>query len=353
MASDKLAYFFEAHDLVHVFADWPEEIGLVLCLDASGMCELLLHHVSERGRMPAKAAAVLGCDRSELEVVPEIEGYPTRRVLFTDEQKLMSLILDEDDLEELAQDYLINYRFEASRKAAKAVLEPTPKPAPKPEPRTSALTEVFRWKPRLHLSDAAPKARRKPTLPEGFAALDASAECDFAEGVLELTRTALRLSLAPEMVNIQTPVRRARQIGFRDDFSCFVLPRLTAAGWVAGAPLVIDMPEDRFPPALRARFAQGPRHAQVTLTSQGVFITPGALLPPPAPEAEHPVRRRRLFSPVRSALIGMVCLGLAAGAMLRDGVPVSLSLLDWSKTPVDALGTLTTPKPAETRIAAR
>ena len=339
MASGKLAYFFEARDLAHLFADWPDEIGLVLCLDAAGLCELLLFHVSERDRMPAKAAAVLGCARAELEVVPEVAGYPTRRVLFTHEQRLMALILDEDDLAELAQDYLINHRFEASRKPEA--------PAPKPAPKAATLTDVFRWKPRLHLSETAPKPPRKPDLPEGFAALDAQAECDFADGVLELGRTGLRLSLAPELLSIQTPARRTRKIGFRDDFSCFVLPRPVAAGWSPGESLVIDMPEEGFPKALRARYAQGPRQAQVTITGQGVFVTPGALLPPPPPEAEAPARRRRLFSPVRSALIGMVCLGLAAGAMLREDAPFSLPFLPMKSGAIDA------PQPSETRFAAR
>lgn len=199
MASGKLAYFFEAHDLGHVFADWPEEIGLVLCLDAAGICELLLFHGDERAEMPGKAAAVLGCDASELEVVPEVAGYATRRVLFTDEQKLMALILDEEDLAELAQDYLINYRFESSRKAAAPAPAPAPasaavpdaeaEEAPRPrfraKPKAAAFTEVFRWKPRLHLSDTEPPRPRDPKLPEGFITLDDAAECNFAEGVLE------------------------------------------------------------------------------------------------------------------------------------------------------------------------
>ncbi|WP_323765211.1 hypothetical protein [Marinovum sp.] len=350
MASGKLAYFFEAHDLVHVFADWPEEIGLVLCLEEAGNCELLLYHLSERGRMPAKAAAVLDCARSELEVVPEVEGYPTRRVLFTDEQKLMALILDEDDLAELAQDYLINHRYEASRKQedARKRQAPTPEPEPKPQPRASAFSDVFRWKPRLHLSESLPSSMLKPTLPEGFVALDETAECDFAEGILEVNPNGVRLSIAPEEVSIHTPVRRARQIGFRDDFSCFVLPRYVAAGWEPGKSLVIDMPEEHFPRALRARYAQGPRQTQVTITAQGVFISPGALVPTPEPEAAAPVRRRRLFSPVRSALIAMVCLGLVAGAMLREDGPLSLPFLElqW--------GRLMAPEePGETRLALR
>ena len=32
-SAEKLAYFFDASDLRSVFADWPSEIGLVLCMD--------------------------------------------------------------------------------------------------------------------------------------------------------------------------------------------------------------------------------------------------------------------------------------------------------------------------------
>ena len=347
MSTGKLAYFFEASDLAHVFADWPAEIGLVLCLDAAGLCESLLFHKSERGRMPAKATAVLNCARGDLEIVPEVEGYATRRMMFTDEQKLLSLISDEDDLAELAQDYLINHRFEKSRKSAA--------PQPAPVPKIAALTEAFRWKPRLHLSEAPPRQAPKPDLPEGFAPRDAASECDFAEGVLEVGRHGLRLNFAPDLQTIRTPVRRAAQIGFRDDFSCFVLPRHVVTGWGPGEALVIDMPEAGFPKALRQRYAQGPRHAQVTVTGQGVFVTPGALLPPPTPEAKP--RRRGLFAPVLSALIGLIFVGFAAGALLRDvDLPqfsVRPAVLSTDPQPVTTGARPVDVRPSDTRFAAR
>lgn len=131
MKAEKLAYFFEACELRTVFAEWPEEIGLALCLDEAGTCEMLLHHHDEGAAVLRKAAAVLDAPKGGFAVVPPVEGYPTRRVLFSDEQKLLKLVAGEDDLAEMAEDYLINYRFEKERKAR-------PAPAPAPEPVAAA-----------------------------------------------------------------------------------------------------------------------------------------------------------------------------------------------------------------------
>ena len=317
MHTDKLAYFFDAHDLGHVFVDWPEEIGLVLCLDGAGLCEILLHHDTERSGVLKKAAAVLDCPDRQFAVVPSTEGYPTRRVLFTDEQKLLALIEDEDDLAELAQDYLINHRFEAERKAA-------PKPSPLPLPKVPSLSETFRWTPRLHLSEVRSKARRpEPAadLPEGFAAMVSDDDCALTEAVLSVEHGSVRLVFGGAPVGINTPTRRAAKVGFRDDYSCFVVPREAVGKWRPGEPLVLDMPEGQFPAALRQRYAKGARVADVTVTGQGVFVTPGALVPPEQePEAAPaPVRRARLFRPLYALLLCMVCVGVAAGSVLRDG----------------------------------
>lgn len=117
MIAEKLAYFFDASDLGSVFEEWPAEIGLVLCLDDAGTCEMLLHHREEGRAVLRKAGALLERGPGEFAVVPAVEGYPTRRVMFSDELKLLALVEDEDDLAEMAADYLINYQFEKDRKA--------------------------------------------------------------------------------------------------------------------------------------------------------------------------------------------------------------------------------------------
>ncbi len=329
MNAEKLAYFFEAGELRTVFADWPEDAGLALCLDEEGGCEMLLHHVDEGRAVLRKVAAVLNSAKGDFAVVPPVEGYPTRRVLFSDEQKLLKIVAGEDDLAEMAEDYLINYRFEQERKARPA---PAPKPDPVADKVSAALRqpEPFRWRPRLHLAELAPKApmRRKPKraeMPEGYASAEvvSDSDCQFVDAQISLGHRGVRVTLSPEQVTIQTRAILIEQVGFRDDFSRFVLPRKAVQGWVPGVPLVIDIPEGRFPSGLRQRFAAAPREAEVTVTDHGVFVAPGAALKPPEPEAQPLAevvakpRSRRIFSPVRVALAVLTGAGLMTGTMMR------------------------------------
>ncbi|MBN9887143.1 hypothetical protein [Salipiger abyssi] len=332
MIAEKLAYFFEAADLMSVFTDWPEEIGLVLCLDDAGTCEMLLHHREEGKAVFRKAGAVLDCPPGEFAVVPAVEGYPTRRVMFSDEQKLLALVEDETDLAEMAADYLINYQFEKTRKA-KAAESAAPTPA-----SVQKALEPFRWRPRLHFSEIRDAGRRTPkepkpasSMPEGYAAAEAvkDRECRIAEGELSLDHRGVRLMLAPEQVTIKTRTQLVQEVGFRDDFSRFVLPRKAVDGWELGDPLVIDIPESFFPEGLRQRFAKGPRLAEVTVTAQGVFVAPGAAIPQPEVTETEPVpakKRRRFFTPARAALVALAGLGVATGTMINAvEMPAGLS----------------------------
>ncbi|MCA0942281.1 hypothetical protein LCM28_20570 [Salipiger pacificus] len=333
MNAEKLAYFFEAGELLTVFAEWPDEIGLALCLDDEGTCEMVLHHVDEGRAVLRKVAAVLDCGKGGFAVVPPVEGYPTRRVLFSDEQKLLKLVAGEDDLPEMAEDYLINYRFEQERKARPA---PTPAPAVDAVAKTVSAAlrapEPFRWRPRLHLAELAPKPaprrKSKREMPEGYLPAEAvsDSECQFVEAEVSLGHRGVRVTLSPELVTIQTRAVLVEEVGFRDDFSRFVLPRKAVQGWVAGAPLVIDIPERRFPAALRQRFAASPRVAEVTVTEHGVFVAPGSVTQPAAPAApaealpEAATKRRRVrraFSPLRVALAVLTGAGLMTGTMMR------------------------------------
>ena len=325
MIAEKLAYFFDASDLGSVFEDWPEEVGLVLCLDDAGTCEMLLHHREEGRTVLRKAGALLDRGPGEFAVVPAVEGYPTRRVLFSDEQKLLALVEDEDDLAEMAADYLINYHFEKDRKARERREKEAARAAVQKTPARSS--EPFFWRPRLHLSEVRAKRQprpKAPEIPQGYVPAEAisEVECFFAEGELRIGRRGVRLALAPELVDIKTCTRLVQEVGFRDDLSRFVLPRKAVEGWQPGEPLVIDIPEERFPAGLRARFSGAARVAEVTITAQGVFVAPGAVIPEPelVPEAElkAPVRKRRRFlTPVRVAVVLLTGVGLTAGTMIN------------------------------------
>lgn len=385
MTQDKLAYFFTEAELRGVFADWPEEIGLVLCLDDAGGCEMLLHHITDGAAVLDRAAAVLGRALGEFAVAPAMPDLPTRRVLFSDEQSLLTLVAAETDLPELAADHLINFRFEQERKAkakaAPGMAKPTAKidgeaggkaaappimppfraPALPQRPATSTATadpvEAFlRRAPRFRLSEVRANlpgdrtAARAGDLPVGYrpASEIRHEECRFAEGALTLGARGVRLTIGAERVSVQSRPLRVAEIGFRDDFSRFVLPRSAIGAWEAGDPLIIDMPVELFPAGLQQRFALAARRADVTVTRRGVFVAPGAPVAPVAKEAADPpvppsgptappLSRSRVprFIAAALALVALTGLGMFAGSLLTERGLRAPWLSSWTGVPAD------------------
>lgn len=318
--ADKLAYFFDATDLDGVFRDWPREIGLVLCMDDDGGCEMLLHHRDEGREVIRKIAAVLGRPVGQFAVVPEVEGHPTRRVLFSDEQKLLAIVAAEKDLPEMAADHLINYRYELARRAKKQAA-----PA-KPEPKVKREAEPQRWRPRFRLMDVGPRSKKAAQgMPGYHPAGPRDRECKFVEGELSLGRRGVRLVVAPELLTVRTAAFRVNDLAFRDDYSRFVVAREAIGDWEEGEALVLDMRMDLFPEGLLRRFEAGVRRAEVTVTDHGVFVAPGEVVEPavaepvaePAPAAPAPRRRRRFLTPVRMVLVALTGIGLMTGSVMR------------------------------------
>jgi len=315
-SAEKLAYFFDASDLRSVFADWPSEIGLVLCMDDEGGCEMLLHHADEGREVIRRIAAVLGRPVGQFAVVPEVEGLPTRRVMFSDEQKLLKLVAAEKDLPELAGDHLLNFRYEVERRARKTA----------ERVRDAGAGDAARWRPRFHLFDVRPKARRAPpAMAGGYVRANEvrDKECRFAEGVLSHGRRGVRLVIAPEQVTARTHAVRLTELAFRDDFSRFVIPREAVGPWPEGEALVLDMADDLFPAALLHRLTDRPRRAEVTVTGHGVFVAPLAVIEEDAltddAAAPVPVKRPRRWrmTPLRAAMVVMTAAGLMTGSVMR------------------------------------
>ncbi|MWD28451.1 hypothetical protein E0K89_013280 [Aquicoccus sp. SCR17] len=330
-SDDAFAYVLD-EDLVRaVLPDWPEAMGLVLCLSADGRCETVVFHRDEGARALRKAAAVLGRPARSFPVAPAAEGWPTRRVRFSEEQEMLRLVAAAADLRELAQDYAINYRF-----ARDEGLDPDDvaqgrvpgrigdRSAPEPDRKAEIAREVRR---RLHLSLAAEGKRRAPVplqvgvaqagaaqgvgMPAGFApvALPARRECHFASGRIGAHGGNVRITLAPELVTIRTRPAKVEEIGFSPDFSRFYLPRHALSQWKPGRVAILDVPMAQFPDSLRALFGARSFHLEATVTAEGVFLAPGAPLP-----EEGPAPRRRWLSPRRAAMIGVLGLGTLAGA---------------------------------------
>lgn len=331
-SDDAFAYVLDEDVVRAALPGWPADMNLILCLKADGRCEMVVCHREEEGRRALrKAAAVMARPERSFAVAPEVEGWPTRRVRFSEEQEMLKLVAEADHLEEMALDYAINWRFARDEgldpddvAAGRGRPRPAPEP-PAPAERESVVQEVRR---RLHLSlvktdkPAGRKPRARPAaveggepatpgMPVGFApcATPARSECQFASGHIGVNGDNVRVTLAPDLVTIRTKPVRVSEIGFSADFSRFFLPRDVLKGWKAGRTAILDIPQGQFPETLRRLFSAQGFHLEATVTAEGVFLAPGAPLP-----VDRPKPRRRWLTPRRAAMIAVLTLGGVAGA---------------------------------------
>ncbi|GGE50527.1 hypothetical protein GCM10011360_42010 [Primorskyibacter flagellatus] len=399
---DKLAYFLEADQLAGVFAEWPDEMNVVLCLDESGGCEVIAYHQAEGRGVLRKVASVMERPLGKFIVVPEIKGYPTRKVLFSEEQKMLSLVAGLYDLPETATDYAINYRF-----ALEQGLDPETMKRPESRKTAEVITPAFRHRevgeitaaattfataaplvatraangarpasvrPRLRLSMGGLKKPKpepvvvaapapEPKFPTGYVPADGLGrdECHFFDGQLFEQDDCIRIVISRDRMSVRTVPVRVNEVLFRDDFSRFMIPREVLSGWRPGDAAVLDVPVEQFPASLVRRFQQFARHGEVTVTAKGVFIAPGGKIEGWKPlEAKPKPLLRRVVTPLRAAMLALIGVGAITGALLSTAQENGQQLgADWSifggseataedpevtrrlGTPLDLLGTMT------------
>ena len=309
-------YLLEEEAVLAILPGWPTGIQVAICLVAGGACDLAVHHRDEVARVLGRIAELHGLSSDDLCVAPEVEGYSTRRMLFSEEQQLLSIVGESPHLVELASDYALNYRFAQDEgldadtvtganggPALKAEVSRAEAPSPK---GMSKRSKAFI----THLS-----------LPAGYAAAssDQRPACDFVEANLYREGGKIRLIIAPEKATGTEAVVKVTRIGCRDDYARFVLPRNVLGNWSEGQSAVLEMAEDLFPEAVVHRFMREPQLCNVTITVRGVFITP---LGPVASASIASVTsaplgatraKRRIVKSVHVAVAGLVAVMVVTG----------------------------------------
>ena len=319
MEHEAFAYCFDEEVIRSVLPAWPEDLGLLLCLTSDGGSHALIFHSDEHARVLRRAADLLSLAPRSFPVTPQVKGWPTRTVRFSEEQSLLKLVLAMKDLPEKARAYLTRYRSEQEKAEAA---------------ETEAAAETG---PRASLSmakaDVLERIRRKRAesaaihIPAGFQTGGPKLECRFGTGFIGKFETYVRLILGPDAVSIHTTPARVTEVGISSDFRRLFVPRKAIGDWAPGRPAVIDMPIEVFPPALREIFSGGMFHADITVTSDGIYIAPGAAVEipeEPGPvEVPHPAARPRprLWRlPIRAAAACLVAGTAVAGvAMVPSG----------------------------------
>jgi hypothetical protein len=311
--TEKLAYFLDDEAVRTIFPDWPVDIAVVLCLDEEGGCETVLHHRDEGRTVLRRVAKVLGRPAGGFCVTPEVDGYPTRRVLFSEEQKLLALLAAAEDMPDVAADY--DRAYCRARELGLDMHAPAPRQASpaagRPERRQ-----------RFTLRDVLRRQRpAEPALPPGYSRSSgrSGAECQFLAAEISVREQRVRLVIAPEKVTVRSKPVAVEEIGFRDDFARFVLPRAVLKGWQRGEASVLEIGLEHFPAELAALLAAFTREAEVTVTRQGVFVMPGG---PSGPVPAAPPPPKRVVTPARLAVAALAATGILTGTVVNALRPV-------------------------------
>ena len=259
--ADTFVYLLEEDIVQALVPDWPPEMQVAVCLTSDGGCDMAVHHASEVACVLDRIAKLYGGASNDLCVAPQIDGYQTRKVLFSEEQQLFSLVAESPNLAELAADYLRDFRGICENHAPEAVAGTRAQPELIEEvPLMDRAEELLAGLP---FGYDAPQPQRRP-------------ECIFLDAALQNEGAAIRLTLQPAAITgNETPVV-ANHIAFRDDFERFVLPLDVLDGWSPEQATMIDIPDDLMPEAMVSRFQNVQHYCSVTITERGIFLSPGA-----------------------------------------------------------------------------
>ncbi|KAF0674657.1 hypothetical protein [Profundibacterium mesophilum] len=296
-SSECLAYFLDAEDLGDVLVGWPREIDLALCLDDSGRCELVVFHRAESGTILLRVAQVLGRAFGTFCVTPEVEGHPTRRMLFSEEQDMMGIIRGAPRLAEIAEDYLINYRF-----AVEEGLD------------TDLMTTGARI-PAEGLVDepegAMPQAA-VPDTPTGEPAAASRPQAVTLRAAIELQGERLHMTIGDAHEFVEHHRIAGAAVDVPEEGPAFTIVADALSAWDRDAAALVDLPASALPGDVIERLEMAD-HALVDIGAGGIAVTPvmpvGAEIPPAG-------RPRRGATPLRLAMGGLLAIGLISGSVV-------------------------------------
>ncbi|MGD9862510.1 MAG: hypothetical protein AB7S99_04790 [Pseudodonghicola sp.] len=125
------------------FRDWPAGMCLAVCLMESGDCQLVVFRHEETAEFPARLRRHLGLSAAELCFFPQVDGYPTRALLYSDECRLMALVAEAPEIVEEAADYSVNYAYALDEGLDPAVFLGVESGRGGPEPELEAEVEAI------------------------------------------------------------------------------------------------------------------------------------------------------------------------------------------------------------------
>ncbi|OOY04392.1 hypothetical protein [Thioclava sp. F28-4] len=358
-SAEAIAFLLEEQDLRHLFQQWPQQMCLAVGLDPEGGCAMLVFHASEAERVLPRLARSMNWRADEFSVIPKIDGYRTRRMLFSDEQKILSLVHETDDLPEIARDYAINFAY-----AADEGLDPEALTDAKSASVSPAMREVERLLSELNpeqstttapaskiaasTSRANAEAARQTGEdggPPGFRRLSDTHRAEALMATCELSLSGATVRISIEDAGADAQSFGVRDVYFRDDLHSFAIPVAELARQGATAmPGQIHAPADHFPASLLATLRRTPLSARLTALDHFIFIAPEAAKPQATPLAappreaagKLPVKRAGAKPQMRTMLGGAALIFFSALA-LQLGLTPALSHGEARKVSLDTI----------------
>ena len=314
---DAFAYFVDPAELTQLVRGWPEGMRLLLCMDAAGLCEFVVFHNDEEHAVFGRVADILDRPVGSFAVSPEVEGHPTRRLLFSEENALLKAIQDSKTLEETAADYLINYNFAREEGLD---FDELMRPRLEFDEGQGARVTTDKIFP-LGSRNGRKRRKLRSGPPEGYVPSTEvkSGECFYVSLEMWLTGGRMRIASDPDQPLPMVPTL-ARDIAFRDDFASVYIPRDTlASDWRPKDDMVIDIPAELFPAGFSDSCQR--REVKVAVMPRGIFVEFGAQIEvPEQPEPElldpsalapQPVApRKSLWKSLHIPLIAVAGLGV-------------------------------------------
>jgi hypothetical protein len=272
---DAFVYFVDPEELAHLSPGWPVEMRLLMCMDAAGLCEFVVFHDDEESKVFARVTEILDRPIGAFAVSPQVEGYPARRLLFSEENALLKSIQESGSLREMADDYLINYNFASEEKLDFEKLMRAKRVDDAGLSMRVRTDKIFAF----GFKNVPKKRAPQSSPPIGYVSCEEIAieESFYVSLEMWLVGGRIRIADKPDFP-LPTVPTLVREIALRDDFSSIYIPRnILPARWHPKDKIIIDIPIELFP----AGFSDncGRRKVQVAVMPRGVFVEFGALVP--------------------------------------------------------------------------
>lgn len=236
-------HIFDHDRLSHLLGDWTPEIALAVAVSEEGAVHLQIHHVSETTTLPAVIVRRFGIQEGDLVVsqdAPEALRLlvgDVRKVKFSEEKRLIDLVMARPALAEDAADYAINFSF--AREEGIEI-----------QPTGEAPADGFGEFPeKLFLTDGSLDSGTEGGLLHFRADRDAMRWCGVMTGSSAATEEGLRVTCGD--ADAPAPILLS-DVHHREDLSEMIAPRDLLATWRHPEPLGLIIPWSLLPEGLRA-----------------------------------------------------------------------------------------------------